>query len=223
MTKLPFSFKVTTTDQELERMSLIAIRDFLNQKLPTVAKEAEIKIADNIKRIFIGSPAYEALVNGPLDAHFGIPKGEALPRLDAIINTMADSVRVDATRITIAGTTLRGGIKVSAIKGDFTDLLVLPEAKVQTDKGQELPWLEWLLIRGDAIIISNYQITFGNYNRSRSGAALMLKSTSKSWRVPVGVSGTANNNWITRAVDDAYNFVDTLIAGAIEDSMNKVF
>ena len=217
------SIKLITTPDEFQKMAMVAIRDELNKKIPNTLKEIENKIANNIKRIFVVTDEYNSLVNGPLDAHFGIPQGEAISRLDEIINKVADSVVVEFKRISIRGSNFSGGLTIKAVNGDFIDVLSLSAARIELDDGGSIPWLEWLLIRGDAIILAGYEIKFGNYPTSRSGEAVMVKNSIKAWKVPVGVSGTIRDNWFTRAVENSFDFLDKLIDKAVQDSLNKVF
>lgn len=220
---LKISLNLVTTSDEFQKMAMEAIRDELNKKIPLILKMIEDKIANNIKRIFIVSDEYNALVNGPLNAHFGIPQGEAIGRLDEIINKVADSVVVEFKRISVRGGQFGGGLTIKAVNGDFSDVLSLPAARVELDSGGHIPWLEWLLLKGDSIILAGYEIKFGNYSNSRSGEAIMVKNEIKAWKVPIGVSGTVRDNWFTRAVENSFDFLDKLIDNAVQDSLNKVF
>lgn len=222
MSSIGFNINLLTTVPQFQKMAFEAIRDELNKKIPLAVPDIKDKIQNNIKKIFTVSPEYNALVSGPLDAHFGIPKGEAIPRLDAIINKMADSVDVSFRRIAVRGNSFTGGLDIKAIFADFIDLINMREGHVDIDGGS-IPWLEWLLMRGDSFIVYRYGIKFGNYGQSRSGAAIMVRDDTAVWKVPVGVSGTLRDNWITRAVDSSMKYLEALIDGAVQDSFNKVF
>ena len=223
MTDIGLSIKLLTTPAEFQKMVMEAIRDELNKKIPLIIRSVEEKIANSIKRVFIVSDEYNALVNGPLNAHFGIPQAEAIQRLDEIINKVADSVVVEFKRISVRGDKFTGGLDIKAVNGDFSDVLSLPAARVELDGGGHIPWLEWLLLRGDSIILAGYEIKFGNYPQSRSGSAIMVKNDIKAWKVPIGVSGTVRDNWFTRAVENSFDFLDKLIDKAVQDSLDKVF
>jgi len=218
MTRIPYSVKIITPINKIKSDILKDIRNTLNKILPAVAKNVEADIKERIiKPVFVSSPEFEALANGPLDAHFGIPQGEALGRLDSIVDTLIDSVFVEAKKISIAGGNFRGGLVVKAIKDDFVDVLGLEAAVVEdTKRGYELPWLDWLLIRGDSIIVTDFQIEFGTFPGSRSGKAIMDKQKGALWRVPPGVSGTPRNNWFTRAIKSSQNFLSKAIEASVE-------
>ncbi len=223
MSDIGISINLITTDAEFKRMVMESMRDELNKVLPTVAKEVADRVSNNIKRVFVNTNEYDALVNGPLDAHFGIPKGEAIPRLDSIINMLADSIVVEVRRISIVGQDFRGGLTIKAVNAEFTDVLGLSAAKITLANGGSIPWLEWLLLKGDSIIIANYDIDFGSHPESRSGEAIMVKDDTKAWKVPIGVSGTIRDNWIIRAIENSVDFLEKLVDGAVQDAFNKVF
>lgn len=81
---------------------------------------------------------------------------------------------------------------------DFQNLLSQDFAKVITNKGQELPWLQWLLLEGDSVIITSYRVQYGPFETSRSGGAIMVQKGL--FKVDPAFSGDAENNFITRAL-----------------------
>ncbi len=206
--QIPIGIELTDLPSEIQKKVNIALRDELNLLLPKVVPAIQADIQAKSKVFFETAPEALALINGPLDAHFGIPAGEAKSRVNTIIQTVVNNIEVTFTRITLSGSNFRGGFTVGAVIADFSDVLNLPVAHIVTDKGEDLPWLEWLLKKGNALIISEYKIQFGNYassNRhlhSRSGKAIMVKSTGGIWRVPPQYAGTIRNNWLTHSIAD---------------------
>ena len=81
---------------------------------------------------------------------------------------------------------------------------------LRTWKNQKLDWLKWLLLYGDRTIISGYEFTIKNDNKSRTGRGIMQGSVSGSWRVPSDYAGNVDNNWIIKGIesvaDDIENF-----------------
>ena len=73
----------------------------------------------------------------------------------------------------------------------------------------DLHWLQWLLERGDEIIVAGYEFG-GNSGRGRSGLGYM--TTGGSFRVPPQFSGTKDNNFISRA----------LVGKAQEQAISKI-
>jgi hypothetical protein len=81
-----------------------------------------------------------------------------------------------------------------------------------------LPWLEWLLLKGNSIIVRNYNVKYGQNPRSRSGDAIMIDSTS-SWRVPPEFAGTTRDNWTTRALNRVDKDINRIIQQSFESSI----
>jgi hypothetical protein len=102
------------------------------------------------------------------------------------------------------------------IKSDFSDVLGSDYA-IMTDniRGYSLPWLKWLLLDGTAIIIDNYTVTMGYNKYSRTGGAVMTR-TGGAWRVPPQYSGTMDDNWITRSIENSKDEIDNLIIRAFK-------
>ncbi len=221
MTAIPISLEIVTPVLEIEKMILKVLRDILNKGLPKVAKGVQKDLQQNIAKVFTTSNEYESLLNGPLSAHFGFEKGAESIRLDSIISTLAKNIKVRHVKVSIKGKKLTGGLSIEMFEGDFLDILSLPAAQVN-NKGEFLPWLDWMLLRGDQIIIADYNIDFASHPKSRSGEAVMVFNPSGFWRVPPGVSGTIKKNWITRAVDNSIDFITKLTTASVNKHLDKI-
>lgn len=209
----------------IERKILSACVKEMNIAFPKAIQSIEDDIKNRIKTIFVNSPEFSALTdnNGLLRYAFGLPQSEAISACDNIINELAESLHVEFRKFTVTGgKSVKGGIRVYAFLADFSDILGLSTSSTTTLKGEQLDWLEWLLIEGDKVIIKDYDMILGNFATSRSGGAIMTLNNKSAWRVPPQYSGTKNDNWITRALDDAAIFVESLITGAIEFNVKKV-
>ena len=194
----------------------------LNARIPLVVTHIRDDISYKLTRVFVDAPEYESLISGELGQHFGIPASDAVSKLDVILNKLADDIEVKFTRFSVRGGTIYGGIHVYIIDATLRNILSLAQGNVLTDKGQSLPWLEWLTVEGDKIIIQDYEIKFGSYAQSRAGGAIMSMSSGGIWRVPPQFSGTISDNWITRAIDNASIYLENLIAAAIRYHIEKV-
>ena len=84
--------------------------------------------------------------------------------------------------------------------------------------GYSIPWLDWLLLKNNQILVRNYEVQYTNSNRSRSGMAIMVNSNS-NWRVPPEYAGSITNNWTTRAVDRVESKVYNIIKQHIENNI----
>lgn len=110
---------------------------------------------------------------------------------------------------------IKSSFSANLIKSDFTDVLGADAALVQDNiRGYSLPWLEWLLLEGNRTIIPTQSVVIGPNPRSRTGMAIMREST-QGWNVPSEFAGTINDNWITRAIDDAAQDVNNLLNRAL--------
>ena len=194
----------TETEDTIVKKILRALRLEVNEKLKLALPGIVTRIKSLTYDFLISTPEYNALINGPLVGQFGFYKGTQEGKVRAIIDELVEQVYVEhivSNRITSKGN-FSGGIKLSIIDAGFKNVMEMNEAHIITEKGVDLPWLEWLLVKGDKIIIDTHYFRPGGYRRSRSGRGLMYENieTSKYWRVPPEYKGTLRNNWFTRAI-----------------------
>ncbi len=179
------------------------------------------RLQDMCDGIIRGSKEYESLLNGDLLGELGVPGVKS--RLDLIVSTVKNSLQVAYQPITKRGGNLTGGLIISILKADFQDILTSNAASYTTEKGQIIPWLDWLLLQGDRIIVLGYDAVFTTtvveQLRSRTGLALMKKGSG--WRVPPEFSGTIKNNWLTRAFD--FDSIEDMILHIVEDEITRYF
>jgi hypothetical protein len=212
MSNLSFGIKLTESNKVISdailRAMLPDVKKYFNRRFNQVKNTIVPTIINSIQK----QPEYESLLNGTLKAQFGIPDPGS--RLSNILSTIENSVIIKEKTIAITGNQIKGGIKLQMIQSDFNDLISLGDATVITEKGTDLQWLQWLLLEGDTIIISDYSFVAGPFESSRTGMGIMRYSGG-SWRVPPEFAGNIKNNWITRAVDAALS--------EIENSIEKIF
>ncbi len=192
------------------------LRSSINSALHLAAMDVRQGLMSMIDGLFTSSPEYQSLLGGDLQAEFGL--ADASAALDSIKNALQASVNVSVVPVATIGTTLRGGLNINMIRSTFEDLLSLPEASYQGNNF-EVPWLDWLLMQGDRIIVAGYHITYNlsdaQQRNSMSGVAIMEKGGG--WRVPPRFAGTPENNWITRtfAVEKIQKYIDNLVQQSI--------
>ena len=201
---MPASFKFTIelleSDALISRKILQALSTEFNnrvqQQLPVILDKVRLQTVFFLKQ----TDTYLSLVGGELAAHFGLPINSRHAMVDAIIQKIADNIEGEfkPTRVRVGDFT--GGLDLRILVKDLSDILTMAEAMVTTEKGQSLPWLEWLLIKGNKFIISEHEIHLRG-GTGRSGGAIMVKNTASAWRVPSQYSGVMTNNWLTRAFD----------------------
>jgi len=186
------------------------INNTFNKAIPKIINN----IKDIVKQALISEPEYSSLKTGTLRAEFGIEFPE---NIDRVIDALVSTLEVQKSEIKIVKNGLTGGFSLKMIKkDDISGIIYTDIASVIDDKGYVLPWLEWLLLRGNEAIVKNYSVNYTSSPRSRSGMALMVKS-DKSWRVPPNFTGSENDNWITRAVKKSESQIIATIKNNIEN------
>jgi len=193
------SVKLLENDKIIQRKILLAIAKELNRRF----KKSRTRITDSIRKlvndVVIVQPEIQELSRGILQAVFGIPAGRETTAIKDIVEAISNSVIVEIKEVSQAGSkVLKGGMLIYIQPKRLSNLLNLPSGVVQTEKGSTLPWLSWLLLAGDKILIADHEVHYTK-GTGRSGLATM-QPTGGVFRVPPSYSGTANNNFITRAL-----------------------
>ena len=182
----------------------------INNGLIIARPKIEYHVQEEFFEAMAFNDTYQALFDespGGLAGHFGLSQ-QAQYNIQKIIDVWLDSIKVTFTANAVNKKNFRlsASIKIQGILGDYSDVLSLQEAKTlnisnRYPGGQLLPWLEWLLTRGDEGIIQYFDILFGDFgSRSRSGTAIMVFSENKVWSVPSQFSGTRGNNFILEVI-----------------------
>ena len=143
-------------------------------------------------------------VQGSLAAQFGIVPGDEANAIGKIISILSDSIEVIVQPV---DDLLNGGVEFAFNPAIFSELTGLSEGTVVTEKGTTLNWLNWLLTKGDSVIVSGYQYVPSDDGRS-GGGTMKIGSI---WRVPPEFSGTEENNFITRAFDNREAEIERLL------------
>lgn len=145
-------------------------------------------------------------VPNSLAAVFGLPVGSGSAVAAAIIDAVVQSINLNVGR---ANKYLKTNIELVFQPSTFSNLLSLPEGYVTTESNNEFHWMDWLLTKGDTVVILgfSYQPQVG---RGRSGAGFM--DTGGSFRVPPEYSGTLSNNFVTRAFEGKEKQVTAILS-----------
>lgn len=212
MSNISCSIKLDGGSSEISRLILEALMPEVERYLRKVFDKIQIDIRNIIMEAIVAAPEYSSLLSGTLKAEFGLPDSQS--RLETILSFWK-LIDIEYRNVTTNGNKLSGGFRIGMIQSDYNDVLGSSAAVLVTEKGKDLPWLEWLLLFGDKKIIKNYNVSFGDHKNSRTGMAIMKGSVSGKWGVPSQYSGSANNNWITRAIDSVDSNIEQLISQAI--------
>jgi hypothetical protein len=148
----------------------------------------------------ITSPAAASLTNGKLRIDFGLTTSPA----GDIARSVADTLSIRA--IMAPGGNLQGGLVLKLQPSDYSNLSGLGQQV--TEKGQFLPWLDWLLTLGQQIIITNHGVSYGS--KGRTGGGNMDKREAP-FKVDSQFAGTVDDNFITRAVQSVVPQIQSIL------------
>lgn len=197
-----------------------AATEYLQIAFSRLAPRILTQIRDVVRTAVTTSPEAQSLLGGDLQVQFGI--ADPLPAVQGIIDAVVASVRV--TILSPAGDSL-GGLRVEILRSDMSEVINVPGgsyiSRSATRKTEILvPWLNWLLLAGDRVIIADFETKTdrASYSGTRTGRAVMVrpgKRPSVGFRVPPHFSGVVDNNWLTRAVQNAVGPVVAILEQAM--------
>lgn len=208
---MKLSAKFTVTAPQMDN-------DILNAFLPEIKKNFALgvttikqQLPSTIKNNILSSPTYDSLVNGALKFELGIP--DAITKVAVLLDIWLSGIVYDIKLPSISGRQIRASFAAQAVKADFSDVLGSNAAFVHDNIGSyDLPWLQWLLLDGGAIIVPGYSVSYLPSHRSRTGNAIM--TAGGSWGVPSQFKGTINDNWITEAIASSGSEINNLLERA---------
>lgn len=209
--------KLIDTPSQIREKVMAALQSELRPIFKRAMKIVKPKFQEFIKEKLLQTSEYRSLISGILKKDFGLY--DPLPKLNAIIDTWLSNIQVysSATKSFLS-------IHVDMFQEDFGDVTQLAEARIVTEKGDVLPWLDWLLTFGDTSIIFNYHVipksglgSFRSPKPSRSGYGIMIPKGS--WRVPPEFAGTTQDNWVTRAFTHSQTRIYNILQTSIEESI----
>jgi hypothetical protein len=211
------SLDIAESNSVIRKMILDSLRVELDRVFQKSAKDLPSKIKPLLSDALKQEPEYSSLKSGKLRFEFGIPDSNSI---DDVVEKIADTLTIDPSPVKISNVGLSGGFTLTAIKtNDINGIINDPSAIMEdTTRGYSLPWLEWLLFKGNQTIIKGYSVKLGPNNNSRTGNAIMVTSNS-SWRVPAEFAGTVSDNWTTRAVERLELNIYKIIQSTVESNI----
>lgn len=184
----------------------------LNKSIKNIKSEIILALSNALK----SEPEYSQLVSGMLKADLGISNSSVV---DSIVEELANTTNVTLMPVSVFGNSIKGGILIEAIRSDnISNIIYSDNAYVVDAKGYSMPWLEWLLLMGNSVLVKGYDVRYGPNPNSRSGNGIMVKS-NRDWRVPPEYQGTAGDNWTTRAIDRLENQITNIISNNIKKNL----
>jgi hypothetical protein len=214
---MKIDLKLLDSEADIKNKILASIKDTISEAFRRSINPLKESISRALYNAITTEPEYQSLLSGKLQYEFGIP--ESAQKVNQIVKIWTDHVIVEVIPVTLVGYNLKGGFTINMIQDDYSDVLSSAAAQVVDEsKGTVLPWLEWLLLNGNKIIIRNYEVQVGPSPYSRTGLAIM-KPSKQNWRVPPEFNGTSNNNWVVRALDKLDSSIPNLIQQEVEKNI----
>lgn len=199
------TIKIKETDTEIVQWARTELEKHYFEVLKTSIPAIQASIRKIIISALINEPEYIGLLQGRLLAEFGLV--DASSKLNSILGIWAQDIHVTVDKFKL---------KVEAIQTDMDNVIQIAAAHQVTEKGEDLPWLDWLMLQGDKTIIRRYEVRLSNSPASRTGRAIMVQGKISRWHVPSDYAGNRRNNWATRAIEhindeDIYKVIQTAI------------
>jgi hypothetical protein len=188
------SLKILDSIQSIENKVNKVTAELINKKIKTHESSIQSKAKAFAVQSLLSQPEIASLSGGELAGAFGLTASDAVSAIGAISQSFSNSIYVKIQKF---NKNLKdGGVYIYFQPSNFANLLSLSEGHVVYSKG-DLHWLQWLLQRGDEIIVAGYQFE-GVSGRGRSGLGYM--TSGGAFRVPPQYSGTVDNNFVSRAL-----------------------
>jgi hypothetical protein len=205
--------KLLEKNSDINTLILDNIKSYLEPRIKQAGSQVTAQLPPLISDALKQEPEYQSLLSGQLRGELGISDSSVV---ESIISAISSSIELVSHPIKIGTSGIKGGFSINVIRAnDAGGVISLDMSKIITPN-YSLPWLEWLLFKGNEILVNNYVVEFGPNPNSRSGLAIMTPSSSNGWRVPPQFVGTEKNNWITRAISRIEDKVYSLITKSIE-------
>lgn len=196
-----------------------SVLDDLAKQLASTFKKASPRIRERVGEVAVDaikeSPEYASLLSGRLRNELGVVNPE--PILQAVVRNIQNGVFVTSQGARRAGNNIDGGMTIEILKGDYSEVLEVAGANFTSEGTHDIPWLRWLTLEGDAILISDFRFSAGHSAYSRTGDGLMLPKGS--WKVPSQFSGVESDNWLTRALDKILPSVEKILTEEIQANL----
>jgi hypothetical protein len=106
-------------------------------------------------------------------------------------------------------------MRIGLVKGDYSEVLGVDGGTFTSEKGFDIPWLRWLTLEGDAVLVADHHFLAKAAGRTRRGVMV----PTGVWRVPAEYAGTADDNWILRALRGIGADVTEVIAREVQRSV----
>lgn len=214
---MKLTFNLLDSDAKISQNILLALQSQIDVSLKDISKKIVGNIKSSVTKALKSEPEYFSLKSGKLRYEMGI---EDTSSVDLVIEKLVDTLSFINNGTKITRSYLKSNFVLTMMKSDDLGGVIYDESAFVNDttRGYQLPWLQWLLLKGNQTIVENYSVKIGSNPNSRTGNAIMVAS-NKSWRVPTEFTGTQENNWTTRAISAAEDDIITILQTALRASL----
>ena len=196
---------IKDSNQKIEKNFLSASEKELKAIFQSAKPRIESEVKNLVSSLLFSCPEIQSLKNGQLKFDFGLP----IDPTNEIIAGIVNSTYVYFKNFRFTKSTVKNIFSIYIQPSDFKNLINNAYANVITEQGEVIPWLEWLLTAGNAVVVSGYSVEYGPNKNSRTGAAVMVPIGF--FKVDSQYSGTVENNFITRALANSEKEISEII------------
>ena len=205
--------KLVDSNQKISKDIARAMTDSLNTMVNKNSSRVKKQIQNIIPTWVREQPEIQEILQeatpGSLNAQLGFYQGTTFVTVEAVVKAVESSITL---KFKPFNTKFQGGLEFLIQPSTFANLLSLPEGTIITSMGTRLEWLDWMLMKGSATIVTGY--TYTPNLDGRSGGGVM--QAGKTWRIPTAYSGTPSNNFITRALSGKEKQLSTILRGLLD-------
>jgi hypothetical protein len=214
------------SDKVVRRRILKALSFEIMRTLNKSAGPIEKDIKKRVFSWIYDSPEMHGLRSGSLGIDIGLTRSQADQASTSIAQAVVDStiVIVNIPKSPLAK--IKGKITINVQPKNFSNI---PITKHLVDWGVagSVPWIDILLFRGDEIIVEEFDIEYGPFGRSGGGKMIDDAGDLSGWgigissftRVPSSFSGTATDNFITRALQGKEAQIEQIVKKRIKEAV----
>ncbi len=178
----------------------VVIRDYFDDLIQktrlSLSKDGSIRslFEEGVELLIKQSPEYESLLAGELDQLFHL--GDHVSTL-TVLEQVIERIKGSITQTVSANSAV-----ISLLNTDYSDLLSIDGTSYEFN-GESVTWLDWILTGGDTVVLPPFLIDVNRF------------------RIPPVFSGTDNNNWLTRSLDQLETFVRNNIAVVVQQRLQS--
>lgn len=194
---------------------LKALNNTARKSIPNILDRTKTIVEDAIKK----SPEYASLIGGKLQGSLGVVDPEEA--LGKAINVWLGQIVCKLDKFRFVGNEVRGAFKLEIIETDKSQVIDLSTSSYVTEKGDKIPWMEWLLTAGNNTIVLDYIAVTGNFKhipQSRTGLGLMIRKVDRAYKVPAEFAGDKDDNFVTRALEPLVEQIEKIIIEEFQHS-----